>query len=209
MKTKMKRAKSAARAGTVRTPMLHVWVGYRMPKSMRRPAREFYLVESATFDDLHHAIQDACGWQNRHAWAFRDTKGREDICGSFPDMPDAKQLRVVDVFATHARGATKTRMHLHYLYDWGDSWWHDVHIARVNLDPSSVAGIKLRQIVHGSWSFPPEDCGGFTGYARILEFLETGEDPWGEDVEELRRFIGTWKPYPVFSRKQLAATFDR
>ena len=50
------------------------------------------------------------------------------------------------------------------------------------------------RLVDGGRSAPPEDCGGFPGYERIAEFIETGEDPWGEDPEDLRAWLGDWHP---------------
>ncbi len=43
-----------------------------------------------------------------------------------------------------------------------------------------------RRLVGGERAFPPEDSGGLPGYERCVEFVETGEDPWEEEPEELR-----------------------
>jgi len=35
---------------------------------------------------------------------------------------------------------------------------------------------------------------GSGGYERLLEMLKTGKDPWKEDVQELKEWIGDWDP---------------
>ena len=58
------------------------------------PWRQFLLKKAATFEHLHMAIQDACGWANTHLYAFHATDDGPVIAGiphdaySSPD-PDA------------------------------------------------------------------------------------------------------------------------
>lgn len=164
--------------------------------------RRFVLSEDATFQDLHEAIQIACGWENYHMFAFRDDRTRKEIAG-IPDSefgdpaPDSRKARLAD-FLGKAR--SKTCM---YEYDFGDSWEHDVTIRTVTL-PETFE----RRLVGGERAFPPEDCGGLDGYDRYAVAVVERRDPWGEDLDEVLEWVGDWHP----ERFDLAATrksFDR
>ena len=78
-----------------------------------------------------------------------------------------------------------------YLYDFGDNWEHTLAVEKV-LDSADAPFIPF--CLGGERACPPEDCGGVGGYERILEVLKTGEDPGGEDVQELKEWIGDWDP---------------
>jgi hypothetical protein len=55
-----------------------------------------------------------------------------------------------------------------YEYDFGDSWQHAVKVERiVPYDPS----VALPVCLAGARACPPEDCGGFPGYANVLRAL--------------------------------------
>lgn len=157
--------------------------------------RRFLIVRTATFADLHQAIQDACGWQNYHAWAFRDAKGRDDIAGVFEDVADGRKVKL----APHVVGAKVTRFV--YEYDFGDGWLHQVDVK--STDESG----GVRRLLDGARSFPPEDCGGLGGYERYVEFVETGADPWGEDAADVKRGLGRWTP-DGFKYATVAKKFD-
>ena len=45
---------------------------------------------------------------------------------------------------------------------------------------------------------PPEDCGGTPGYERLVEFLKTGNNPYGESEADLKEWIGDWDPGTFF-----------
>ena len=77
-----------------------------------------------------------------------------------------------------------------YIYDFGDDWEHEVKLRRVVTDDASFK----RRLLAGSRACPPEDCGSVPGYYRMVEFLETGEDPAGDDAVDLAEWLGNWKP---------------
>jgi hypothetical protein len=47
--------------------------------------RRFLLVKQATFADPHRAIQDACGWQDSHLFAFQTQDARTSRSGAGAD----------------------------------------------------------------------------------------------------------------------------
>ena len=171
--------------------------------------RRFLIRSTGSFESLHHAIQDAFGWERCHLWEFREPGRRGDPIAGVPDSdggfgwgpptPDASKVRLSSYFMTSA-----TPVKCHYTYDFGDSWEHLVTLRNVvTLDESFE-----RRLLAGKRACPPEDCGGVSGYYRLWELLETGKDPYGDDPDELREWIGDWDPesFDLPSRK---ASFDR
>jgi hypothetical protein len=133
----------------------------------------------ASFADLHDAIQDACGWERCHMWSFRQGR-RNELAGDAEDAPNPARV----MLAEHVRRVGR----FEYEYDFGDGWRHEVVVK-----PSKEV-VRVRRLVDGARAFPPEDCGGLSGYERCVELLETGVDPWGEDPEDLKEWLGDWKP---------------
>ena len=153
--------------------------------------RRFLIDADATFGDLHRAIQDSFGWQSCHLWEFRHSGRNGTLAGlKYDDMnfgdeegtPDAELVKL---------GSHFTRLKAcQYVYDFGDGWRHDVKRNR------RVASTERfhRRLLAGRRACPPEDCGGLPGYARFVSVVETGVDPWGENVEELLEWLGEWDP---------------
>jgi uncharacterized protein len=171
-----------------------------------RPWRRFLLSERATFATLHAAIQDACGWTNSHLYDFRGTaqEGPDVIAGIRLEDQDYEVPR-------HAPDATATRVTSYfgpdkfttclYVYDFGDDWRHDLQLN----DVVTLSDEFARRLVGGEHAFPPEDCGGYPGYASIQRVLATGKDPegllnWARD---------TWEWTGVFDLHAARSRFDR
>lgn len=165
--------------------------------------RRFLLRKEATFYELHQAIQDACGWEDYHLFDFKGEPNGKPIAG-IPDPdedkstrdPDAKKVKLPSFFDIH-----KTCL---YEYDFGDGWMHDVRLVETVELPYKFK----RALMAGERAFPPEDSGGVGGYERFVSFLETGEDEWSEDPEDLRRWLGGWTP-ERFDLRIIKTLFDK
>lgn len=159
--------------------------------------RRFLITATASFADLHEAIQIACGWENRHQFEFRTAKG-VPLAG-IPDPnrrrspPDARQVQVKSVLGTGRAKACR------YLYDFGDGWEHEVVWHRRVTIPERF----VRRLLGGGRAFPPEDCGAYEGYEACVRAARTGEDPG-----EIGEWKGTWDP-EHFNLRQVARRFDR
>lgn len=162
--------------------------------------RQFLLKATASFGDLHRAIQDACGWEDSHLFHFIEADGRTVIAG-VPDMgeeesePDARRVKIRKYFRTHARCL--------YEYDFGDSWMHDVRV----IECVTLEGRFTRRLLGGARAFPKEDCGGVPGYDRCVAMLATGVDPRGEDPADLLEWIEDWRP-ETFELSNVRRVFD-
>jgi hypothetical protein len=142
---------------------------------------------TATFWDLHVAIQDSMGWAGEHLHEFQvpDHRLGRLVRVGIPDdeYPTGKQtLRGWEVgIADYFQGASPAAV---YLYDFGDSW---AHVVQYEGDVPARRGAKYPRCVGGERKCPPEDCGGIPGYADLLEALA---DPGHPEHESLRAWVG-------------------
>lgn len=152
--------------------------------------RRFLVYDNISFHKLHEIIQDIMGWENYHLYSF-------DVDDSRIDLPDEEGYSEVE-----AKNSKKIKLYdflidekqkFIYLYDFGDSWEHDLIIEKI-LDNIPKGVSKIPYCLEGERACPPEDCGGGGGYERFVQILETEKDPYGEDVKELKEWLGDWKP---------------
>lgn len=166
--------------------------------------RRFLIRKVSTFQDLHRAIQDACGWESYHLFEFRsEPSSREDIVAGIPDdeygppAPDARKIKLAAYFAPSGN------RRCFYLYDFGDCWEHEVNLK--GIIPSEET--FKRRLLDGARAFPPEDCGGTWGYERCVKIAQ-GHLPKNEDDRELKQWLGRWDP-EAFDLKAARKSFDR
>ncbi|MEK7316408.1 MAG: plasmid pRiA4b ORF-3 family protein [Candidatus Eisenbacteria bacterium] len=148
--------------------------------------RRILVPPSYSFWDLHVAIQDAMGWEDRHLHEFEIVTDSDEppvrIGIPSPEIPaDRRPLAgwghsVADVFRDHGSMAR-------YLYDFGDDWVHAVIFE--GIEPKAPKG-RLPRCIGGAGACPPEDCGGPPGYERLLEILA---DPEHEEYEEMLAWV--------------------
>lgn len=129
------------------------------------------------------------GWFDYHLHNFRMKKPRGRKMWEIgipddeykPEMLEGWRTAVAEYFT--APGATAS-----YLYDYGDSWHHEILLEGVLLaDPD----VEYPICVAGQNACPPEDCGGPPGYANMLEILR---DPEHEEYEEYVTWLGGQAP---------------
>ena len=156
--------------------------------------RRFLLHESATFEDLHDAIQDSFGWERDHLWEFHTAgRNRQVLCNgpaeAFYDDVDAQDDPSLALAAVFFAGKGGRRKCL-YTYDFGDHWQHEVSWKRKVTREDAFA----RELLGGERAGPLEDCGGVWGYERCVETVsgdQETDDP--ELAERLERLSG-WDP---------------
>ena len=143
-----------------------------------------FQIDDCSLSRLHHTIQIAMGWGNCHLhfFAIDDINYAEvdPMFGEDPDMEDAGKVTLTDlVMRPKDCPALFT-----YLYDFGDSWEHEVLIERM---AEAEKGKKYPILIDGNRNCPPNDVGGVWGYQ---EFLEAIKDPNHEEHDELSKWIG-------------------
>ena len=141
-------------------------------------------VGDITLDQLHECIQTAMGWFNSHLHQFvikneyyGDPALMDDI-----ECFDSKQTKLSHILPT-----SKKRFSFVYLYDFGDSWEHE--ILYEGADPAE-SGSRYPLCLEGARACPPEDVGGIWGYE---EFLKAMADPDHDEHESFLEWCGgTW-----------------
>ena len=130
---------------------------------------------SCTLSELHDLLQVAMGWTDSHLHQFIVGDARYGVPDQEfdTDERDEASFRLADL---------PTRFG--YLYDFGDGWTHDIEV----LGP----GEAQPGCGYGEGRCPPEDCGGPTGYAELVEVLA---DPTHDDHEHLRSWVGEWPEF--------------
>jgi tetratricopeptide (TPR) repeat protein len=184
-KAKAKTAKlgpKARRAVTV-VCQLRIELDHVAPPVWRR----IQVPYSATFRELHLAIQNAMGWTDSHLHEFHVEPpfGRSPVRIGTPDpelgggaiLPDWEVK--LDAFLTPERPQVR------YVYDFGDEWSHSLRLEHVApADPE----VTYPRCVGGERACPPEDVGGPPGYERLLAALRDA-DP-DDEARELLDWVG-------------------
>jgi hypothetical protein len=148
-----------------------------------------------TFWDLHVAIQDSMGWLDYHLHVFRFKMPHHNKFTEIgiPDesLDDHKilpgwQIPIYDYFFEPGQAAI-------YNYDFGDNWSHNILLQGILLKEK---GIRYPICIRGERACPPEDCGGVSGYYRMIEILSNSEHPeHAEYVEWLKGHAKNYFPY--------------
>jgi hypothetical protein len=123
-----------------------------------------------SFWDLHVAIQDAMGWEDKHLHQFTldDPMGGERIRLGIPDESGFYAVNEVLPGWEHrvVRYMKMETLPVLYTYDFGDEWQHEIQLeATLPADGSLV----LPKCLAGEGACPPEDCGGPSGCADLLK----------------------------------------
>lgn len=130
--------------------------------------RRLLMHSDVTLDDLHHILQVAMGWHDRHSYEFivveqpfRFPDEDDSPLEVKPGQPRRKLLRW---------GASETDL-FRYVYDLGDNWEHRIVIERFEPMEPDYPG----WVLGGQYACPPEDCGGVGGFRAALgSFREPG-----------------------------------
>lgn len=150
--------------------------------------RRVLVSELCTFEQLHETLQVAMGWTNSHLHEFRVNNERIGPC--FEDMlMEYNEEPLDETGILLKQKITPTDSGFHYLYDFGDSWEHQVQIEQWLL---AEPGMSYPVSLDGARHCPPEDCGGVWGYAELLTVLNDKGHP--ERAETLVWLGGRFKP---------------
>ncbi len=170
--------------------------------------RRFRLHGSATFEDLHDAIQDSFGWECAHLWEFQTSGKRRralysdsaDDLGIAEDGPRGLDAPPLAAYFRSGKGGHRSCV---YTYDFGDDWQHKVSLIRkVERDD-----VFLRELLGGERAGPLEDCGGPWGYVQCVDLVAEGPPPDDPDLADRLEWIGDWDP-DAYSFEDERRVFD-
>lgn len=140
--------------------------------------RRLLVPGSVRLNKLHSMFQAAMGWEGYHLHCFEIGEARFGM--HFDDFPE-DELDEKEVTVLRAIGAARR---FFYEYDFGDGWRHEVVVESLSRLPR---GLKFGVCIDGQNACPPEDCGGPSGYADLLDVLA---DPAHDEYEHMRGWVG-------------------
>ena len=192
-------------------------------KDTHRPVwRRFVVPANIRLDDFHNTIQTIMGWDNGHLHAFETGNARRsrkwykasehiDDDGWDDSLPEEKYT----LQSLLSEKGAKIR----YLYDFGDSWDHDILLENPNYDdPDQPAPIFC---IKGVGACPPEDCGGVSGfedfceaiadpkhpkYKEFKEWYDGKYDPGHFDLDSINEELGVERPATSTKKTKKTAT---
>jgi hypothetical protein len=156
--------------------------------------RRFVVPGSITLDRLHDVIQIVMGWTDSHLHEFTIGKKR------YTEYPESKEdglecgrYRLANLIRQKGRTFS-------YLYDFGDSWKHELIVEdSLYLNPSLDS---QSECLEGARACPPEDVGGVRGF---FEFCSALRDP---NHEEHERYKTWYAGFPWYDRVFDSEHFD-
>lgn len=147
----------------------------------------------ATLEVLHETLQSLFLWDNAHLYQFRS--GDRTFAASADEGDDSDRVGNERLEScgetTIASLFSKTSDVLTYDYDLGDGW--QVELECEQISPEANHPYELLPVcLGGERAAPPDDCGGTSGYSRLLEALA---DPRKPEHEERLQLLGRpWDP---------------
>jgi hypothetical protein len=170
---------------TYKTYILRVSIADSSPEIWR----ELSVPGGYTLGELHWIIQIAFGWDNDHLHSFtvRSTEyGTMDTDFGFDDDDNIIDEDSVCLHDLNLRARQK----FSYLYDFGDSWEHEITVSKTIPAGNDEKPARPR-CLGGERSGPLEDSGGIWGYENMLEILK---DPTRKEYEEIHEWLDDFDP---------------
>jgi len=160
---------------------------FRAKHHSRRKLRNVLIVaRKAKFAQLHRILQIVMGWEDYHLHQFEIGRRIYRV----PDPDDyLYERKVINESRVRLREVVpRVATHFEYLYDFGDSWRHDLLLEAIVLPD---LGAEYPHCLAGERHTPLEDVGGSPGYENYLEALA---DPEHKEHENVLRWRGPFDP---------------
>ena len=139
--------------------------------------RRFHVPADTNLIDLHEVVQRVMGWEAQHSHEFRQGDLRYGIPDDERDRGDVYDELGYQLYELlESSGDT-----LHYLYDFGDGWEHEIALEAILPDSTAET---FPHCTDGAGACPPEDIGGIPGYEQFRRVMGNPDDPeYGEMLE--------------------------
>ncbi|KAF7944192.1 hypothetical protein EAE96_010594 [Botrytis aclada] len=156
-----------------------------------RISRTLSCPATASFADLHDALQVAFDWKNCHLYDFEvldnnETMGSEHRLVMKPVLFKITDLDTLDADGDQAKESRRTKLYqildgartrgktIHYMYDFGDGWEHVITCSE--RADSTTKFVVLGGEGHGC----AEDVGGYGGWVDLIAAYESDEPTEGQ-----------------------------
>ncbi|GEM_PF-240413 len=126
--------------------------------------RDVLIPGNRSLAEVSEIILTAMGWDGYHLHLF-DIRGQhygQPTPDDWDPLEDERKVRLDNL--RFRKGS-----HFVYIYDFGDSWVHDITILGTQKANPDIEQVPL--LLEGKRACPPEDCGSIYGYMNILEIL--------------------------------------
>ncbi|MCH8805240.1 MAG: plasmid pRiA4b ORF-3 family protein [Planctomycetes bacterium] len=135
---------------------------------------------------LHDIIQNVMGWKDCHLHEF-EIDGQV-YTARYPELEHWEERKVRNERRAYLRDVLSGKgSRFSYLYDQGDYWQHDIAVVKVSQVKTPEELERYPLCLAGERACPPEDVGGSSGYAEMLEALS---DPAHEEHESYIDWLG-------------------
>ena len=141
--------------------------------------RRVLVPSSIRLSKLHVVLLRVMGWDGGHLHEFEFAEGRYGVPD--PDWPDESLDDESKVTLNKALGYSAT---FNWTYDFGDNWLHVIKVEKID---DAMPGADYPRLVRAIGACPPEDVGGFPGYA---DFLDAMADPKHEEHGRMVEWYG-------------------
>jgi hypothetical protein len=150
--------------------------------------------EDTTLAQLHTILQIVMSWEDYHLHDFVIGRRRYSVPDPDDDMYERKVIDEQRVRLGEVVSRVGTQFT--YLYDFGDSWEHDLLLEAILLPEPAM---QYPTCIGGERRTPPEDVGGTSGYEEYLAVLD---DPEHEEHENMLQWRGPFDA-EIFSSAQV------
>ncbi len=133
--------------------------------------RTVIVPEKFTFHEFHQVIQCVMNWEDAHLYQFNlGAPYRSDVLKLLDDDDEfgsffGNRYQEMDASETYlAKIFDGTQKKVHYTYDFGDDWTHEV---RVLQKPKEEVLYPI--CIKGENAAPIEGCGSYPGFYNLME----------------------------------------
>jgi hypothetical protein len=142
-----------------------------------------------TLWDLHQVLQIAFGWDDDHLHLFKIRSVRY-VPPEILDDEDDELVKDEDEFTLDGLGL-RTGQKFRYLYDFGDSWEHEITVSRILPADEEGGSLPVPVCLEGEMAAPFEDSGGIWSFMDKLEILK---DPTHDEYNNIYDWFGNFDP---------------
>ena len=130
----------------------------KLPQMQSECVRVIEIESSATFLELHEAIQDAVNFDNDHLFEFfigRHPGNRVYTIGGEPNWETFNPVRTYRNVRISSVWPLPTGMKLYYLFDFGDNWLFQINKTR-HKDKLIQSGIVYPRVIEARGEDPEQ-----------------------------------------------------
>ncbi len=142
--------------------------------------RRIEVHSSSTLAELAQLLTAAMGWDGYHLHKLEVADTRYQQREFLDDSPFGR--RALDE-SKHRLGHVLTSEgdKARWDYDFGDGWEHDIVVEAIS---EAEGDAMYPRCITGRRACPPEDCGGWWGYAHLLDVIADPSHPEHDEMTE-------------------------